>query len=464
MSGKRMKLSIRTAVLLMLIFAGTAARADLYSGQVAYAKKDYATAFNEFKQLAELGQPKAQYNLAVMYALGQGAELSKTYAHAWASLAKENGEPHAGALVAELEPQLTPNSLQFSADLQLRYSTKALNSHLMPVFLRGKEYEDRDPPHMDKPYRPEYPLDAQRTGTQGEVYVDFVIPPDGHPRIPRILYAVPAGVFDQIARYSIMRTTYLPARARGIPISVNQTFLYRFVVIGAKLADYKNLQEKVKSTLAKAEEGDAASQMLYGMMLSGLPQLKADYTQALPWFLKAAQAGAPWAQYQIGSGLLEGRGCQCDTVKGEIWLLKAAQSDESDAQVTLAEHLLHSVNDKEALAGALVWLERAAKQDNDAAKLYLSAVLAANSEQQLRDPKRALALTNGIRKSYGNDPSWHEIRAAAAAALGDYRGASREEDTAIETATILNWDLTLLKQRQSIYQAGRPWTGDLFAF
>ena len=67
--------------------------------------------------------------------------------------------------------------------------------------------------------------------------------------------------------------------------------------------------------------------MLYGMMIAGLPQLNRTYDQALPWFLKAAQAGAPYAQYQIGTGLLSGRGCQCDTGKGEIWLQKAAQAD-----------------------------------------------------------------------------------------------------------------------------------------
>jgi TPR repeat protein len=64
--------------------------------------------------------------------------------------------------------------------------------------------------------------------------------------------------------------------------------------------------------LKKAEAGDPAAQMLYGMMLAGLPQLKQTYDKALPWFLKAAQAGAPYAQYQIGTGLLSGRGCQCD--------------------------------------------------------------------------------------------------------------------------------------------------------
>jgi TPR repeat protein len=93
----------------------------------------------------------------------------------------------------------------------------------------------------------------------------------------------------------------------------------------------------------------------------------------MPWFLKAAQAGAPYAQYQIGTGLLSGRGCQCDAGKGEIWLEKAAQADEPDAQVSLAEYLLKGNPDQELIREALVWLERGAKQGNGAAKLRLSS-------------------------------------------------------------------------------------------
>jgi hypothetical protein len=48
------------------------AHADLYSAEVAYNKHDFEAAFQQFRELAELGQPQAQYNLAVMYAKGGG--------------------------------------------------------------------------------------------------------------------------------------------------------------------------------------------------------------------------------------------------------------------------------------------------------------------------------------------------------------------------------------------------------
>ncbi len=452
-------------ITVLLTMAAMPAWADLYSAQVAYKKGDYAAAFKQFKELAEVGQPLAQLDLAIMYVRGEGVEHNNNvYAHAWASLAGQNGEAKGKALAEELEPDLTPVSLRVSSDIQAKYSQATLDARLMPHFLKGKENADRDPVRPSKPYIPAYPVEALRQGIQGEAYVEFVVAPDGHTRIPRILYALPSGRFESAVRESVMRSVYLPARINGQPVSTTISIMYIFTVPGVKIGDYDGLERRVHDTELKAEAGDAQAQMLYGMMLAGLPQLKRTYAQALPWFLKAAQAGAPYAQYQVGTGLLQGRGCQCETGKGEIWLQKAAQADQSDAQVSLAEYLLKSDTDRESVAGALEWLERAVKQNNSAAKLLLSAVLAANPLSNVRDPPRALALTDSIEHEYRIDPSYWEIRAAASASRGDFKAAVRTQAKALSEAMRLGWDLMLLQQRQSAYESGLPWTGNLLAF
>jgi uncharacterized protein len=451
-------------VALLLTLTAIPVRADLYSAQVAYKKGDFATAFKQFKELAEVGQPQAQFDLAVMYARGEGVDPSHVYAHAWASLAGQNGESKGKALAEQLEPDLTPTSLRVSSDIQAKYSQTTLDTRLMPHFLKGKEYADRDPVRPSKPFIPAYPAEAQQRGIQGEAYVEFVVAPDGHTRIPRILYALPGGFFEDAVRESVMRSVYLPARINGQPISTTVSVMYNFTVPGVKISDYQGLERRVHDTELKAEAGDPQAQMLYGMMIAGLPQLRRTYDQALPWFLKAAQAGAPYAQYQIGTGLLQGRGCQCETGKGEIWLEKAAQADQSDAQVSLAEYLLKSDSDREAVAGAVVWLERAAKQNNSAAKLLLAAVLAANPLSDVRDPPRALTLTDSIEHQYKIDPSYWEIRAAADASRGDFKAAVKTQAKAVSEAVHLGWDVALLQQRQSLYESGQPWTGNLLAF
>jgi uncharacterized protein len=463
MSRTTIRTFFATSVLITFAICAMPAWADLGSAAAAYKKGEFASAFQQFKELAELGQPEAQYDLAIMYARGEGTTISNTYAHAWASLAATNGENRGTGLRQRLESELTPTSLQISSDIQAQYSQAALDKRLMPRFLKGKEYEDRDPVRPSKPFIPSYPPGAQREGVQGEAYVEFVVAPDGHPRIPRILYAVPTGFFEDAVRDSVMRSIYLPARLNGEPVATPVSVFYNFKMDVA-IDQYGNLEQRVKATLKKAEAGDPAAQMLYGMMLAGLPQLKQTYDKALPWFLKAAQAGAPYAQYQIGTGLLSGRGCQCDAGKGEIWLEKAAQADEPDAQVSLAEYMLKGNPDQELIRGALVWLERAAKQGNGAAKLRLSAILAANPVRNLRDPTRALQLVESLDHEMKHDPSLWEIRAAANASRADFKAATKAQAHAILEAKRLDWDLTHLNLRQAAYASAQAWTGDLLAF
>jgi TonB family protein len=456
---------IHTAsIALVLFLTSMQAWADLYSARVAYKNGQFASAFEQFKELAELGQPAAQLSLAAMYARGEGVGENNVYAHAWASLAGQNGEARAKALVELLEPNLTPTSLRISSEIQSKYSQAALNARLMPRFLKGKEYEDRDPVRPSKPFIPAYPVDAQQRGIQGEAYVEFVVAPDGHARIPRILYALPAGFFEAAVRESVMRSVYLPARINGQPISTSVSVMYNFTVPGVSIDDYHGLERRVHDTELKAAAGDPQAQMLYGMMIAGLPQLKRTYDQALPWFLKAAQAGAPYAQYQIGTGLLQGRGCQCDSSKGEIWLQKAAQADQPDAQVSLAEYLLRGEPTRESVTGAVVWLERAAKQGNGSAKLLLSAILAASPLAEVRDPPRALTLADSLEHDYKSDPSLWEIRAAADASRGDYKAAGKAQARAIAEGKRLGWDLAKMEKRQSTYASEEAWSGNLLDF
>jgi TPR repeat protein len=55
--------------------------AALQKGLTAYESGDYATALRELEPLAEQGNERAQNNLGVMYAFGQGVLKDYVYAH-----------------------------------------------------------------------------------------------------------------------------------------------------------------------------------------------------------------------------------------------------------------------------------------------------------------------------------------------------------------------------------------------
>ena len=64
-------------------------------GQEAYQRGNFAAALEIFRPLAHEGHAEAQYNLGLMYGLGQGVEESYVHAHMWWTLAAEQG--HAAA-------------------------------------------------------------------------------------------------------------------------------------------------------------------------------------------------------------------------------------------------------------------------------------------------------------------------------------------------------------------------------
>ncbi len=69
----------------------TADQAEDDSAYDAYQRGDYATAYREWFPLAEAGDAEAQFNLGIMYDLGQGVAQSKVRAATWYRRSAEQG-------------------------------------------------------------------------------------------------------------------------------------------------------------------------------------------------------------------------------------------------------------------------------------------------------------------------------------------------------------------------------------
>jgi len=448
---------MRALLLLVAALLCAPARSDLVTAQLAYHKADYERAFKDYRELAELGQPVAQYNLAIMYARGLGVRQSELNAYAWATLAAEGGYAGGKSLAEELRPLLAPGSEKIAEDIRAPFSRAALDARLMPKV--EEDADARTSCRVLKVADLTYPPDAERNGVQGNVFVELVVMPDGSTRNPRILYAVPPGVFEPAVRTMVLHMRFKP-REPG-PKRVHCQLMYRFEVRQRSAADYPDLQKFASVTFKKAEAGDTDSEFVYGMLLAGLPQLGHTRSDALPWFLKAAQGGSRSAQYVVGSSLLFGMGCHCEENKGEVWLRKAAEADQSNAQVTLAAYALRGTPDAANTKLAAMWLERAAASGDHDGMYYLSALLAATPVEAMRDPNRALSLLDKIMHYLGGNPTGSEIRAAARAASGAFADAVTSERRAIAEASRLKWDLAPLNERLAHYESRQPWYGDL---
>jgi TPR repeat protein len=86
---------LRALLAASVLLCSTAAVAGLKEGYAALSKKDYVTAANEYRPLAERGDPEAQYRIGRMYEFGNGYPQDKAQGIAWIRKAAAQG--HADA-------------------------------------------------------------------------------------------------------------------------------------------------------------------------------------------------------------------------------------------------------------------------------------------------------------------------------------------------------------------------------
>jgi TPR repeat protein len=80
-----------TLLVVPLLLSSTVAIAGLKEGYAALIKKDYVTAANEYRPLAERGDAEAEYRIGRMYEFGNGYPQDKTQGIAWIRKAAAQG-------------------------------------------------------------------------------------------------------------------------------------------------------------------------------------------------------------------------------------------------------------------------------------------------------------------------------------------------------------------------------------
>ncbi|HEY2865069.1 MAG TPA: tetratricopeptide repeat protein [Casimicrobiaceae bacterium] len=86
---------LRVLLALSVLVCSTVAIAGLKEGYEALSKKDYVAAANEYRPLAQRGDPEAQYRIGRMYEFGNGYPQDKAQGIAWIRKAAAQG--HADA-------------------------------------------------------------------------------------------------------------------------------------------------------------------------------------------------------------------------------------------------------------------------------------------------------------------------------------------------------------------------------
>ena len=86
-----------------------------------YARGDYATAYREYRALAEVGYAHYQSQVAHMHAQGEGVAKDRVQAYAWYALAASQGDPIGRLHSARLAHELSRQQLQHGNQLAEQY-------------------------------------------------------------------------------------------------------------------------------------------------------------------------------------------------------------------------------------------------------------------------------------------------------------------------------------------------------
>ena len=111
-------------LVLALLVALPATAQDFKKGLAAYKQGDHAGAVREWQPLAEKGHAKAQFNLAMLYAKGEGVPHNDVLGYMWFDLSLTHGYKRAREGMAAVSNVLTPAEIAEGQKLAREWRAK----------------------------------------------------------------------------------------------------------------------------------------------------------------------------------------------------------------------------------------------------------------------------------------------------------------------------------------------------
>jgi len=444
---------MKALLLLALLYFPTPALADFDTASDTYHNKDYTAAYKEFKQLAELGNKRAQFNLAVMHLRGDGIEKDLTEAFAWLTLAQDQGNPKYAKSLTKATNKLSAEQLLIAekkAQLLLeRFGSDVISIKLAPIAYAENELSN----HSTRNYtiepivktQPIWPTKLKRAGHQGWVTVEFDVYPDDSVRNIRVVDAFPDDALNKTTIKAVSKWRFKAFYNEGIepyPAPVKQTVAYSFY---DKNNNFKQIYTQIlKTTKKRALNENPRSQYLYAIAANVStfvdPENFIDKSEVNHWLFKSAQNGNPDGQYQLGRNILRGVGCKKDKQKGLFWITESAKNGNSLAAFMAYELLSSGGKTNNSIYTAEEWLKKSASAGNADAMIEWSRYTAASEAAAKKDLTLARKYLRASKKTRTKSVKWYIASADLYERDGNPSKASTEKSKALALAKKLGWE------------------------
>ena len=369
---------------------------DLSAAIEAYRRGDGKAGFSLLQQLAQGGQPAAQFELGTAYNIGNGVGTDLVAARSWFQRAAEGGHPMAQRQFAAFCRQGLGGPVDLPAALHW-YERAATQHDMEALYGLGTMY-------------------GQGHGVQRNIRksMDFMLRAAnlGHPEAEaNVAQAYADG--SPWARNEVL-AFYWADRAATAGVLRMETLRAVLLRDGEGLKKNPELAQKLLQVAAERGDADATVELAVGQA-KGKEDDRNVAAQVAAAYRKAIDQGSARAMLMYGWLLMEGRGIEKDLPAARKLLQQAGERGVIGAYVALAE--LEREHDQ---AAAAAWLAKAAEFDHPLAQNNL-ADMYEKGRGVPQDLPRALALYQ--RAALGRLP-------VAFASLGELysRGVGVERD------------------------------------
>ena len=430
-----------------------------------YDEGNHQEAYHAFKTLAYFGDKQAQFNLGVMYYLGEYVAVDFIEAYAWIHLSAVTGDKQnkklADQIFAHLDSAKQQLAQQRALALGQQYSGKKIqalkNCEESLSHSRNIEYTIKEQVPII------YPNENYRFGDLGLITLSFAISAQGYARDIQGVDVSDADYFAS-ASTALIEYRFEPFIIDG-KRKVKRHHEMVFIFAGVENKKYeteKNINQLYR-LLKKAEAGNINAQFNYAKGLNFLRRFsrnidkdyRINFSDANKWYCQSAILGHPQAQYHVGKAMMMGKDDEIDTQHGFKWLSIAAIAGNSFSANRLAMNYL----DKGHNGRAIFWFDQGAIQNYYAPKLYLAWELSTNANEDLHDAHKALLLLKEKNSYYEDDVRIYETKAAVYARLNDFKQAIKWQKKAIKKAKHYEWNIPVMHDRLAAYQMKKPWQG-----
>lgn len=212
---------------------------------------------------------------------------------------------------------------------------------------------------------------------------------------------------------------------------------------------------------AAAEAGEAEGQFQAGVALRDGYGTGFDLAGAIAWFEQAVAGNHPGASYALGQLLQQGRGVAKDPARAFALYEKAAQGGNVEASSEVARAYSRGEGVAKDYARAAEILRGVSRRSPEGAMAY-AWFLATCPDESLRDGNKARRMAMGAMTVIERKlPEHYATRAAALADAGDFIGAKRDAQRAIDEGLkrLKPDDPRIIEFREQLasYQREQPW-------